>query len=360
MSEPDPSASTSLSEHEQAYHEPAVPDPAPAPEPVAAPAADPDRTAGPEPAPDDTPADPSGGHDGDRDEHGRWLPKGRAKSQQATPADVELINQYTKRLRAAEDALGVTITKQPGESERVYQLRRRAELAELRRDAKPQPQPAAPAPRPTQPAAPTTFTEPEPRYEDFADAPDQYAAHLRAVTAWDRRKDAFEQQQQFAQTEQHRQIEQRNAQRDAYFQQQEARHAERMQAYHQAHPQAQAILDAAGEVNLTPALYLAILTADNGPQLLLRLAQDDALRDDLTDVTDGRPLTRDLVERVQRRLSRGLTDAPTGSSPALTPVSVPRPPNPVRTGPMKPADSPPGDDAPLSAHEAAYGFRRRR
>jgi hypothetical protein len=265
-------------------------------------------------------------------------------------------------MRAAEEAVGVKVEKQPGESERVFQLRRRAEIAEAIRDRKAQPAPQ-PAPVQRQPAPPSAFTEKEPQYEDFADQPDQYAAHLRAVAAYDRRKDAFEQQQTYAKTEQHRGIEARNARRDQFFKEEEAKHYTRMAEFHRTNPQAQAILDAAGDVGLTPAMMMAIMTHEQSPQLLMRVAQDEALRDDLIDLTEGKPLNKELVARVQRRLSRGLTDAQTtGSSPVpLKPVPlVPRPPTPVRTGPMKPADSPPGDDAPLSAHEAAYGSPRRR
>jgi len=361
MSDPDPADSTSLSEHEQAFvsPEPAerpqadpAPPPAPAPVPVAADL---------EPDDEATSQRKDESRDGERDEHGRF--KQRAQSQRATPADVDKINEYTKRLRAAEDAVGLKIEKQPGESERVFQLRRRAEIAEAIRDRKAQPQAPPPPPVPRPPAPPTAFTEKEPQYEDFADQPDQYAAHLRAVAAYDRRKDAFEYQQTQAKTEQQRGIEERNARRDQFFRDSQAQHYQRMATFHQANPHAQAILDAAGDNGVTPAMMMAIMTSEQGPQMLLTVAQDEALRDDLIDLTEGKPLTKDLVARVQRRLSRGLTDAQTtGSSPVpLKPVPlVPRPPTPVRTGPMKPADSPPGDDAPLSAHEAAYGSPRRR
>lgn len=354
MSDVDPAESTSLSEHESAYVSPeapasAIPDAAPA-APVAEPAPEPDEQ--PEPQRRDE------SKDGERDEHGRF--KQRAESQRATSADVPKINEYTKRLRAAEEAIGVKVEKQPGESERVFQLRRRAEIAEAIRDRKAQPPPPPPVPRAPEP--PSVFTEKEPQYDDFADQPDQYAAHLRAVAAFDRRKEAFEQQQTHVKTQQQQGIEERNARRDQFFKETQAQHYERMAAYHQANPHAQAILDRAGDIGLTPAMMMAIMTSDQSPELLLLVAQNEVLRDDLTDLTEGKPLNKDLVARVQRRLMRGLPDVATGSSPVPPkPVAlVPRPPTPVRTGPMKAPDTPPGDDAPLSAHEAAYGSRRRR
>lgn len=366
--------STSLSEHEQTYvsHDapdtPAVPEPAAVavPEPVAEPAGD-----EPEPQRRDE------SRDGERDEHGRFKPT-RAKSQHATPADVEKINEYTKRLRAAEDAVGVKVEKQAGESERVYQLRRRAEIAEAIRDRKAQP---PPAPVQRQPEPPKAFTEKEPQYEDFADQPDQYAAHLRAVAAYDRRKESFEARQNYSKETEHRAIEERNARRDQFFQELDRQHNERWFAYEKENPHAKAVLDALNESYVSARPWLspeakaagypvpeavgrAIQSAPNSPQLLMRFAQDEALRDDLIDLVEGKPLNKDLVERVQRRLNRGLTDAATGPSPVPPkPVAlVPRPPTPVRTGPMKPPDTPPGEDAPLSAHEAAYGGgpRRRR
>ncbi len=94
------------------------------------------------------------------DKTGQFKPeRQRARSQQAGKDDVEKINAYTKRIREAEESLGIKVEKQPGESDRVYNLRRRAELLEAKREvAKVAPAVVSkPAPK-----APEPFNEPEP------------------------------------------------------------------------------------------------------------------------------------------------------------------------------------------------------
>lgn len=335
----------SLADHEQAFQPGREPR---APEPVI------DRA--------DDGLEPEPKADTERGPNGQFQPRQRAKSQQAGKDDVAQINAYTKRIREAEESLGIKVEKQPGESERVYQLRRRAELLEAKKEAarveaKPEPKPV-----PVVPKKPEPFNEPEPKYEDFADAPDQYAAHLRAVAAWDRRREAAEGAIKQHETQSHEAIAERNRRRDEWFKARETEHLDRMAAYHESHPEAQAILDKAGDVSLTPALYSAIMTAENSPELLILVASQEDLRDDLTILTDGKPVTKELVALVQRRLNRGLTAGTTGSAPApVKPVpAVPRPPNPVRTGPMKADDTPPGDDDnSVANHEKFYGAKRR-
>lgn len=292
----------------------------------------------------------------DRADNGQFT-KQRAKSQRAGAEDVEKINAYTKRIREAEESLGLKIEKQPGESDRVYNLRRRAELLEAKREAARTAPPVVERPAPK---APEPFKEAEPRYEDFANEPDQYAAFLRATAAYDRRKDAAEGALKQHETQTHEAIAERNRQRDAWFKAKESEHLGRMEAYHQSHPEAQAILDRAGDIQLTAAVYSAIMTADNSPDLLMRIAQDEDLRDDLTILTDGKPVTKDLVALVQRRLTRGLTAGTTGAAslPTQTVKAVPRPPTPVRTGPMKTSETPPSDEGSLADHERYYGRTR--
>lgn len=349
----DPAETTSLAEHEQSFQPPALrqtrtPDRV-SPEPV-------ERADDGLDPPETETAEQKA--ERERDDKGQFT-KHRAKSQRAGAEDVDKIKAYTKRIREAEESLGLKVEKQPGESERVYQLRRRAELLEAKREAARVE--ARPEPRPI-PKAPEPFKEPEPKYEDFADEADQYAAWMRAVAAWDRKREAAEGAIKSHETQRNEAITERNRQRDEWFKARETEHLDRMAEYHETHPEAQAILDKAGDVNLTPALYAAVMTAKNSPELLILVAQNEELRDDLTILTEGKPLSRDLVALVQRRLNRGLTAGTTGSAPAPQTKSipaVPRPPNPVRTGPMTAADTPPGDEDSLAAHEKFYGGKRR-
>lgn len=347
----DPHADTSFADHEQSFHAPSRSGESR----PSAPAATDDR------ADDGLEPEPAGDK-GKRDETGRFKPaKQRAQSQRASKDDVAQISAYTRRIREAEERLGITVERQPGESERVYNLRRRAELIEAKAEALKTAPKAPELPAKPLPKAPEPFTEREPQYEDFANEPDQYQAHMRALAAYDRRKEAHEQAAKGYTTAQQEAISERNARRDAWFKEQETAHLTRMEQYHQAHPEAQAIIDAAGDVSLTPAMYAAVMTAENSPELLILVAKDADLRDDLTILTEGKPLNKDLVALVQRRLNRGLTAGTTGAAPLpAQPIpAVPRPPTPVRTGPMKTGNDMPSDDAPLSAHEKAFHKQRR-
>jgi hypothetical protein len=337
-----PEESSSLADHEQDYH------PERATEP---------QTEAPALSESDADDEPS-----ERDATGRFKPRHRAQSQRATAADVSEINALTKRLREAEDAIGHKAERKPGESDRVFNMRRKAELLEFARDRLKAPAATAPAvpPLPQRPA-PKPFDEKEPAYEDFANEPDQYLAYTRALAAYDRRKESAEQQETGYKAEREATIKARNEARDKWFQQQMTAHSTRMDAYLKANPDAQAIIDASG-VNLTPVMIAAVVTADNSPQLMMRLAQDQELVDDLIILTDGKALNKDLVALVQRRLNRGLQAADTGSAtpaPSKPVPAVPRPPNPVRTGPIASGPSVPGDDSSLLDHEKAFSQRRR-
>lgn len=66
-----------------------------------------------------------------------------------------------------------------------------------------------------------------------------------------------------------------------------------------------------------------------------------------------------LAQRLSAPSSRGLA-APTGSAAAPVVIPGPKPPNPVRQGPMRTGDEPPGADASIAEHERYYGAVRRR
>lgn len=318
----DATESMSLSEHESTFVHPE----SPAPE-----TAESDTV--PEPVVTDT-AQPETDQERierERDEQGRFSKtKHRAKSQHATPADVPRIQALTKKLREAED---------------------RAKALEERLKTPP-PAPKVEAPKP--------FDAKEPQYEDFANEPDQYQAHMRALAAYDRQKETADSQRTQYEETQKREIAARNAQRDEWFKTRHEAHSARMETLFTSNPQAEQII-ADADVLMTPTMVAALLASDNSDQIALKLAQDPDLVDDLVVLTDGKQPSSDLVARVQRRMNRGLQVVNTGSTaPAPVVTAPPRPPNPVRTGVMKAADAPPGEDASLSDHERAYGTGRRR
>lgn len=291
----------------------------------------------------------------------------RAQSQRAAPEDAAAIAALTKRLREAEEAVG--IAKQPGESDRVYQLRRRAEVAELAKTQR-APAPQAPAPLPPPPArqpAAATFTEAEPTLEQFASSTDPYSAHQRALAAYDRRKEAFEGRQAWEQTQATHEATQRQAATQKWVEERRMEHDQRVSAFVAERPDVKALFESPAVANLsmTPVMFAAIQLHAQGPQFMHALATAPDLAEDLFFLTEGKdignPLTNPLVAIVQRRLLQRAQAVQTGSAaPSVPETRAPRPPNPVRTGPIRPSDDPPGEGSSLAAHRKFYPPPRRR
>lgn len=281
-------------------------------------------------------------------------PRHRAVSQKATPDDVDTITALTKELRDAEDALGIKVEKKDGESERVYNLRRRVELAKALAKPKAVEQ-QKPAPLPVQ-QLPAAFDEAEPTIEAFASAPDPYTAWQRALGAYDRRKEAAEAVAKLAteQTEQQRAASVENKRRayDGFN--------TRVTDFMKATPDYEAIVRAV-ERPVTYLMETAMVNDPDGPRFVYELARNPTLHDELFVLTDNKPVNRDTVASVQRLLHARMPAAPTGSAAPLTRPLAPRPPNPVRTAPSAHLpNKAPTDTASLADHESFYGTARRR
>lgn len=296
-------------------------------------------------------------------------PRHRAKSQTAGPDDVKQIAELTKRARAAEEA--IPIERKAGESERVYQLRRRAEIAESRRDAAPvvekQPEPAVVAVPPVrQAAAVSDFTEKEPTIEQFHDQPDPYSAHMRALVAYDARKAAFESQQTTTRTS-------AEDARNQWVKETQDANTTRILAHFSAHPDDKAAYDAhtklpvADQITLTPVMRVALETHGQGPQFMLELIRHPEFADEQALLTNGQYAfdsegrLNPAVAILQRRLLARVQAVKTGAAvPQPRKVVVaPRPPTPVRTVPQTPSEKPPsGESSSLRDHRTAYPGRR--
>ena len=279
----------------------------------------------------------------------RQAPKYRAKSQQAKPDDVKTIQEYTKRLRDAEAQIGVVVERKDGESERVYNLRRRAELAEAIRDTKkaaiPSPQPQARVPDASD------FAEAEPVITDFANTADPYTFWMRAVNAYDIRKSQHDLEQgriKIQQQLQHEQIKQRKDEAYRNF-------GNRINAFKAQTRDYEDVVKSAADVPATPLLETALVNHERGPEFIYRLAQDRRLADELFLLTDNKPVTQLTVGQVQRLLEARLSTVVAGSVGTPAYVPPPKPPNPARSGAMKVAETPPGDSGSLADHEKFYG-----
>jgi hypothetical protein len=330
----------SLSDHEAAF----------SPDAQRAPVADPDEG--------DVPSE--------RDERGQFKPRHRAASQRADADDVPAISEHTKRIKDAEAKLGADIVRKEGESERVYNLRRRAEL--LERFAKAPEKPAASppaAPQPTAPPVAARRADPIPptfpaydafiaiqgnedkTYEDYVDARADWRYAIRREQ--ERVTEAAEHEQR-TRTEQ---ITRYNAGVTAA----KAKYAD---------------WDTVVTVDatLTPTMIAAILASEQSAEIAYYLGKHPDERVALNaDTADYSPAAVAALRRyldslvaVQRSPAPSTRPAaaPTGSALALVAPVAPKPPNPVRTGTIATPETPPDDtDMSISNHEKHFGARRR-
>lgn len=277
--------------------------------------------------------------------------KHRAQSQRATAEDVAEINKLTKDLRAKEAELAKVDPDSASGGSRIQSLRQRIRGIEAALAEK-QPKPAAAAPQPTRATAPVsgdTFTEPLPTLEQFANEPDPYEAYLLAKFGHTQRKEAWESKQADA-----------NKAADAERQALVSGHQARMEAFAKVTPDFDAVTKAFLGQEIPTLLVQSLIRDDNGPQHVYYLAQHPELVDELFLQTAHQPVTDAHVAVVQRRLKQHAQAAPTGSAAvARAPYSPPRPPNPVRTGPLKTADDPPDEAASISDHAKYFGPKRR-
>ncbi len=255
----------------------------------------------------------------------------------ARPDEREEIGTLTKRLRDAEEATG--IKRKPTESNRVYDLRLRTELAERLRDAgkpteksDPTPPPPPAAPRAASPVE--AFTEKEPTLDQFKDDADPATAYFRALARFELKQEQHAAKQAEAETAS-KAVE---AAQRGWWAARGQEHTTRLETFVTANPTARATLEAIGDKPLSPILFAAIQIHPDSPKLMMALATRPELHDELFLLTDGKPIgdpTRNpLIGIVQRRL---MTQAQTGQVPERSPASAWKPPapppSPVRTQP---------------------------
>lgn len=323
--------------------------------------------ASPDPDDDDPP-------ESDRRADGTFKPRHRAASQRADADDVPLISEHTRRIKEAEAKLGADIARKPGESDRVYNLRRRAEL--LERFASGSEKPAAvSAVVPSQPAAPQPTAPPVlarrpdpvpqtfPSYEQFiafeGNSEKTYEEYVDARADWRyavrREQERAEEAAESALTTRTREIARYNAGVTAA----KAKYANWDQVV-------------TADAHVTPTLTAAILASEHGAEIAYYLGTHPDERVALNADTPDPAPTPSAVAALRRYLdslvagqrtpapSSRTAAAPTGSAPAPVAPVAPRPPNPVRTGSIAAPETPPGDDSmSISEHEKHYGARRR-
>lgn len=297
------------------------------PTPVASPAV---QTPEPEPEPE-----PDGDDNAEsRESNGRFRGRHRARSQQASAEDVPRIRELTAKLRTAEaerDAL------------------KQARTAPI----EPVTQPVTPRPDASQPPK-AQFDKPKPTLDDMVAAghEDAYEALIEARADWRDEKREWEQR--------HTESSRAEQQEQARLTQQIAAHSARVTAFSESHPDFNAVLDAIPkDEKLTPIMERAIFEHDKGPEMVYHLATHPELRDEFFLLTLDKTLTPEAVASMQRRLLQRMQVVSTGSTAPPDRFIAPRPPNPVRTGPLKLGDEPPSDTESLDEHLARETKRRR-
>lgn len=280
---------------------------------------------------DDAPSSEAQADSDARDEKGRF--RHRARSQRASAADVPRINELTAKLRATEaerDALKAGRSSTPPASVLPPHVQQ--------------------AQTPPAPVTTQAFSTPAPAFKDFLAklAPhetydDAVQRHAEAVADWRWQRGQHDQAQQATQKE--------------FYNTFKARTDDAAKAY----PDFQAVaLDA--ESKIPPGSFIDswVWEHPTGAHVLYHLQKN---QDEIARIHALPPFEQlSELSLLGQRLSQPRTvAATTGSAPAPVAVTpAPRPPNPVRTGPVKAADEPPGDNASMAEHERFYHKPRRR
>ena len=317
-----------LTDHTGSHSDPAVAQPEESPsQPDVQPAAVPDA---PDPPAPDSLAAPEAEYE-ERDDQGRYKPRHRAKSQQARAQDAPRIAELTRKLREAE-----------AERDKLKQGPSASSVTQ----PPPGPRPQAP---PSQPIPPTAKDDPEPKSDDFED----YTKFVTTHNRWAAREELRLERRQ----ERERQQEQAKAQESYRL---ATSFAEKIQTARAAYPDFdQVALHAPSQIPRGSLIDAWIFEHASGAKVLYHLQKDPAeiariLRLPLLDQAEALTL---LAQRLQPS-SRAATVS-TGAVPTLVSAPAPRPPTPVRTGPMRTATDLPSDDASLDEHEKFFHRARR-
>jgi len=271
--------------------------------------------------------------DGERDEKGQFKP--RAEKQKASREDVPRIQELTRKLRDAE-----------------------RERDEWRQRS------TAPA-RETAPltVAAQPFMKPEPKKEDFAMSDDPIADWMDARQDWRLEKKFHEAQQSIATKQQAESQRAALEHGNALKAQVEANIAE----FKKSHPDYDEVLEAVEDLKYPDNLGHVIVTSDNPAKIAYYLGthvDDYVAAIGFAASLDMSESSVALLRRYLNRYSRATDAPPNGATgapkPAPSVIVAPKPPTPVRTGPLKTGDEPPGDnDMSLANHEKFYGRKRR-
>jgi len=269
-----------------------------------------------------------------------------SRNDRATPADVPQIQELTRLIK--------TLTpSNDADAPRIKDLKAKLKSA-LELDS---PAPATEPVAPKLPTRPAEFTDAEPKLEDFTGkSDDPYAAYMRALSAYDRKKEAHDSQLSDAD----KAYQAAEAKRAEWFQGIEAAYATRIDAAKKKYPDWDRVT---GDKQATTVLNDTLKFMPNGAEATYWLGQHPDVLDELNLLSFNLPRTDPSVALLQRRLTARMATETTGAAPPREIKLAPRPFTPVGTAAMTPVDDAAQDDDSLDAHDARYGRsdqRRRR
>lgn len=298
-----------------------------------------------------------------RDDAGRFTKdeRHRAKSQRASADDVPRIQKITETLRETQVRLalkdGITdIDKIVAEvypdatEDQRKQNRGKIEKIVARYTPKAEPAKVTLPPKVETTSDTAAFSKPKPQFKDYDDI-EKWGEDL---ARWTLEFDKHTQQQAAAKAkttdaEKTAKEWEQNTLRDF-----NARCAE----FEKTQPTFRTTVEKA-DIQLSPVMRVAIMLDANGPAVLWSLSQHPDEADALYLDTARLDLTDAHVALVQRRVSKLVAAGTTGAAPQSVIVNrQPKPPTPVRTGPMKTGDELPDDDGSYEDHVKAFPIRR--
>lgn len=289
----------------------------------------------------------------------------RAQSQTAGKDDVKAINEYTGRIRSVVDELGGDIARKDGESDRVFETRRRAELLERHREASKElkelkAKQASPAAidraerkvERTEAAVPAkAFSEPKPT-EDDPKFNGDYSEFLIGVAEWAGRKAAYEDRQA-------EQARSEKTRKQASERELLTSWAGRVEAAKKDHADFEKVAFGPTRIPEGSAVDAFIMEHDAGPKVLYYLNSHAEELDSILRLSALGQIERLVALATSLSPSRSAAETTT-AAPARKPIVLPpTPPTVVRTEALSDRDpDPTTGPRSIAEHQKRYGTRR--
>jgi len=273
----------------------------------------------------------------------------RARSQQASADDVPRIAELTKRLRETEAERDRWKNGSSAPVERATSVPRPEMPAPRRAD-----EPARLVPPMTIPVA-AFADDPEPDPSEYLDNPAKN--YVKDQARWEARQEIREANDRAQQAAQERTREAETTRLQQHWRTRE-------QTVKSKYADFEKVAYAPTAIPQGSMIDNFIIESAAGLDVLYHLQKhrpelDAMLALPIFDPDTNRYPQLEALSLLAQRLSPSRAQAVSTGSAAPLPMTRPRPPNPVRTGPMSAGDEIPGDDASIADHERHWNQKRR-